>query len=64
MKYIVSLQLDGRMDIEVDAPDFETAKQSALAEFSCMDKNELSKMEVLEADAVNAEDENGELHDY
>lgn len=61
MKYTVSIAVDGRIDVEVEADSFEDAKDKAIEAFRDVD---LSKMEVVGGEAVNAEDENGEFKDY
>lgn len=61
MKYTVSIAVDGRIDVEVSANSFETAKEKALEEFMFSD---LKTMEIIGTQAVNAEDENGEFIDY
>lgn len=69
MKYFVTLALDSRITIPVDAPkeDYEEAKKMAMAEFSTIpifvDSKEAS-LEVIDVSPVNACDENNELYDY
>lgn len=58
MKYTVSIAVDGRIDIEVDANDAEEARGKALDAFATAD---LSKMEIVGTDAVNCSDENGDI---
>lgn len=61
MKYTVSVAIDGRIDVEVEADSFEEAKENARYEFGNCDWN---MMELVDAHAVNAEDENGVFVDY
>lgn len=58
MKYSVSIAIDGRIDIEVDAENPNEARDKALDEFATAD---LSKMEIVGRDAVNCSDEDGNL---
>ena len=61
MKYTVSIAVDGRIDVEVEADSFEDAKTKACAEVCGVD---FGNLEWIEWHAVNAEDENGERKDY
>lgn len=61
MKYTVSVAIDGRIDVEVEANSFEQARQFAVFEAGCTDWN---NMEVVSCHPVNAEDENGKFVDY
>lgn len=61
MKYIVSIAVDGRVDVTVEANSFEEAKKKACEEVCDVDFGEL---ECIEWNAVNAEDENGVFKDY
>jgi len=61
MKYTVSIAVDGRLDIEVEADSFSDAKAKALVKFGYVD---LEKMDVVNYDAVNAESETGEFEDF
>lgn len=58
-KYTVSLSLDCRVDVEVEASSFEEAFRKA-------DKAEYdwNKVEVVGGGLVNATDEKGVLKDY
>ena len=58
MKYTVSISVDGRIDIEVDADNTEEARAKALAAFSSA---ELSKMGMVGMDAGDCSDEDGNL---
>ena len=58
-KYTVSLSLDCRIDVEVEANSFEEAFRKA-------DKAEYdwNKVEVVGSGLVNATDANGNMEDY
>lgn len=58
MKYTVSIAVDGRIDIDVDANDKDEAREKALEAFATAD---LSKMEIVGRDAVNCSDADGNL---
>ena len=58
MKYTVSIAVDGRIDIEVDANNKDEAREKALDAFANAD---LSKMEVVGTSAVNCSDDDGNL---
>ena len=59
MKYTVSVAIDGRIDVNVEADSFEDAK----SKISLIDID-LRNMECVGCRAVNAEDENGVFEDY
>ena len=61
MKYVVSIAVDGRVDVEVEANSFEAARNIACNEVCDMD---FGTLEFIEWNAVNAEDENGIFKDY
>lgn len=61
MKYTVSIAIDGRIDVQVEADSFEEAELVALGEVCYCD---ISTMEFINTDAVYAEDENGNCFDY
>ena len=61
MKYIVSVAVDGRIDIEVEAKNFKEAKEEAEKEMCFV---ELERMECIDMFPVNATDENGNIEDY
>ena len=62
MKYTVSMAVDGRLDVNVEAGTPAEAFEKAKEEF--MDAS-LSKMEVVDAKPVNCSDENGNIvEDY
>ena len=61
MKYFVSVAIDGRIDVEVDANSFEEAKSKAILQAGDIDWN---RMELVSCNPVNAEDENGKFKDY
>jgi hypothetical protein len=59
MKYTISIAIDGRIDVEVDAVSFEEAKNKV----NLNDVN-LANMDIVGYNAVNATDENGVFIDY
>lgn len=61
MKYIVSVAIEGRIDVEVEANSFEEARQLAVYEVGNTDWN---MMECVGFNAVNVEDNNGTFIDY
>lgn len=61
MKYIVSVAIDGRIDVEVEADSFEQAEYKAILEAGDTNWN---MMELVSCRSVNAEDENGTFIDY
>ncbi len=61
MKYVVSLAIDGRIDILVNADDPETAKNKALGKFMDID---IGDVECIDFHAVNATDENDNMTDF
>lgn len=62
MKYVVSMAVDGRIDVEVTAKSFEEAKIKAGYEAGEAD---LTKMEFINCNAVNAKNlDTGECVDY
>ena len=61
MKYIVSVKIDGRLDVEVNADSFEQARYMAELEAGNCDWN---RIEAVDIESVNAEDETGTFIDY
>lgn len=61
MKFWVTMAIDGRFICEVDAEDFEKAKEKANAMYCDADFGEL---ECIDAKVVNAEDEKGNFVDF
>lgn len=59
MKYIVSVTVQGIIDVEVDADSFDEAGFNAIFEAGDCDWNTI---EYVNIESVNAEDENGELY--
>ena len=61
-KYIVSMAVDGRIDVEVEAESTEEAFKAAQEAFMDAD---LKDMEVIDSKPVNVSDEDGNLlEDY
>lgn len=58
-KYTVSLALDCRVDVEVEADSFAEAFEKAGSEVY-----DWNKVEVVGDKPVNATDENGNMEDY
>ena len=58
MKYTVSMAVDGRIDIDVDADSPEEARGKAVEAFATAD---LSNMEIIGTSAVNCSDDNGNI---
>lgn len=61
MQYTVSIAIDGRIDVQVEADSFEEAELVALGEVWYCD---FSTMDIIDTNAVRAEDENGNSFDY
>ena len=61
MKCIVSIAVDGRVDIEVDVESIDDAREAALEEFPSAN---LNSMDIVNFHAVNVESETGEFRDY
>ena len=61
MKYIVSIAVNGRLSVEVEANSFEEAHDLAIDEVCDINMGEL---ECIDWSAVNAEDESGKFVDY
>lgn len=58
-KYTVSMRVDGRVDVEVEADSFEDAFVRARnAEY------DPEEVEVVDFDPVNATDEHGTMRDF
>lgn len=58
-KYIVSMQYDTRVDVEVEADSFEEAFEKSRAI-----EVDMGDLEYVGSEPVNATDENGVLKDY
>ena len=63
MKYYVSMKVDGRMTVEVDAKNANEAFDKAIAEWETGDFDFNKNMEIVDSYPVNCEDENGNLTD-
>ena len=57
--YIVSLAVDGRVEVEVEADSFKDAFEKARNE-----SYDPEDAEVVDLNPVNATDEKGEMRDY
>lgn len=58
-KYTVTLKLDCRVDVEVEADSFDEAFEKAKSK-----TYDWNKVEVVGFDPVNATDANGNMEDY
>ena len=61
MKYYVGIAVDGRVYVEVEAENFEEAKDKAN---DVMCEVNLGQLECINLSVINAEDENGKFKDY
>ena len=61
MRYYVTMAIEGRFTCGVEANGLDEAKEKAIEEYYDAD---FGVLECIEAQVVNAEDENGNLHDY
>lgn len=61
MKYTVSIAIDGRVDVDVEADNAEAAKDKALQALMDID---MGNIELIHTSAVNATDENDNLTDF
>jgi len=61
MKYIVSLAVDGRVDVNVEAPNVKIAKEKALQAFIGVN---IGDIELINVSPVNATDEDDNITDY
>ena len=61
MRYYVTMAIEGRFTCEVEAKDLKEAKEKAIEEYWDAD---FGVLECIDAQAINAEDENGNLYDY
>ncbi len=61
MEYNVSIAIDGRINIKVNADNPNEAKENALQAFGSAN---IGDVECIGFHAVNAEDSNGNLTDY
>ena len=61
MKFYVSIAINGRYQAEVDAENFEDAKEKAIKKYIDADFGELGG---IDCKPINAEREDGEFKDY
>lgn len=61
MKYTVSMAVDGRIDIEVEAENPDEAREKAIEKFQTSDINFNKDMEIVDTNPVNCSDEDGNL---
>ena len=57
MKYTVSIAVDGRVDIEVEAENPDEARDKAIAKFQTTDIDFNKDMELVDTNPVNCSDE-------
>lgn len=62
MRYHVSMRVDGRISVEVDAANVQDAFDKAIKRWETGDFD-FNKMEIVDSYPVNAEDEDGNLTD-
>ena len=63
MKFNVSMRVDGRVTITVDAKDANEAFDKAIVEWQNADVDFNKDMEIVDSCPVNCEDEDGNLTD-
>lgn len=63
MKYIVSMKVEGRIDVEVEAENSDEAFEKAKNEFMNIEIGK-DNFEFVDSEPVNCSDENGNLTDY
>ena len=61
MRYYVTMAIDGRFTCEVEAIDLKEAKEKAIEEYWDAD---FGVLECIDAQTINAEDEDVILYDY
>ena len=61
MRYYVTMAIEGRFTCEVEAKDLKEAKEKAIEEYWDAPPPPL---ECIDAQAINAEDEDGNFYDY
>jgi len=63
MKYTVSMKVEGRIDVEVEADDTDDAFEKAKTAFMDVEITG-DNFDFVDAEPVNCMDENGNLKDY
>jgi hypothetical protein len=63
MKFYVSMKVDGRVTVEVDAKDAQDAFDKAIERWESEDVDFNKDMEIVDSYPVNCEDEDGNLTD-
>jgi len=63
MKYYVSMKVDGRVTVEVDAKNAQDAFNKAIEKWETAEDINLNGMEIVDSYPVNCEDEDGNLTD-
>jgi len=62
MRFHVSMKVDGRISVEVDAATAQEAFDKAIKRWE-IDDFDFNKMDIVDSYPVNAEDEDGNLTD-
>ena len=62
-RYCVSIAIDARVFVTADADSSEEAREEAMKEFMCSRLTDYA-VEVIDAQPVNAEDEDGNITDF
>lgn len=57
MKYTVSMAVDGRVDVEVEAENPDEAREKAIEKFQTSDIDFNKDMEIVDTNPVNCSDE-------
>lgn len=57
MKYTVSMAVDGRVDVDVEAENPDEAREKAIEKFQTSDIDFNKAMEIVDTNPVNCSDE-------
>lgn len=60
-KYTVSMAVDGRIDVEVEAENPDEAREKAIEEFQTSDIDFNKDMEIVDTNPVNCSDDKGDI---
>lgn len=63
MTYTISMKVDGRMDVVVEADSVKEAFEKAEEKWQT-DDFDFNKMDIVDSEAVNCTDENGDITDF
>lgn len=64
MKYTISMRVDGRIDVEVEAETPEEAFKKADEAFMNLESADLADIHIVDATPVNCTDPDGNLTDF